>query len=243
MTAAAEGEAGGGEAAGVKVGGGEAGLVLEGLTLRLAGAPLFRPLSCRVPAGEVAAVTGPSGSGKSSLLLAIAGLLAPAFRVEGRVRLMGRELLGLPAERRGVGLIFQDPLLLPHLSVGQNLAFGLPRRVAGSRLARRARIEDALREIRMEGFAARDPQTLSGGQRARVALMRSLLAEPAAVLLDEPFVTLDPPLRREMRALLSDLLALRGLPALLVTHDAEDSDALANQTLSLICPPKGAFFD
>ncbi len=219
------------------------GLELEGLGLSLDGSALFRPLDCRVAPGELTALRGPSGSGKSSLLLAIAGLLPPAFRIEGRVRLNGRDLLGLPAERRRIGLIFQDPLLLPHLSVGDNLAFGLPRSAARGRKARRLRIEFALEEIRLPGFAARDPATLSGGQRARVALMRSLLAEPDAVLLDEPFASLDPPLRHEMRSLLTELLAARRLPALLATHDAEDADSLANQTLSLICPGKPAFYD
>lgn len=219
------------------------GLELETLGLSLGGVLLFQPLSCRVAPGELTALRGPSGSGKSSLLLAIAGLLPPVFRIEGGVRLNGRDLLGLPAERRRVGLIFQDPLLLPHLSVGENLAFGLPRSAARGRKARRARIEAALEEIRLPGFAARDPATLSGGQRARVALMRSLLAEPDTVLLDEPFGSLDPPLRREMRLLLTDLLTARRLPALLVTHDAEEADSLANQTLSLIYPAKPAFYD
>ncbi len=211
------------------------GLSLKRLSLSIAGTQLFPPLTCRVAAGEVVAVTGPSGSGKSSLLLAIAGLLPRAFQMQGEISLNGRSLLEMAAEARRVGLIFQDPLLLPHLTVGQNLAFGLSREEYRSRDARRQRIEAALREIQLEGFADRDPTTLSGGQRARVALMRSLLAEPDAVLLDEPFVSLDPMLRRDMRLLLGQLLRARGLPALLVTHDQEDAEALANQTLSLIC--------
>ncbi len=220
-----------------------AGLELTALSLNLAGRPLFQPVSCCVPGGTLTAVTGPSGSGKSSLLLAVAGLLAPAFQIQGKIALKGRPLLGVAPEKRRIGLIFQDPLLLPHLSVEQNLAFGLSRKQHRSKEARAECIGAALREIQMEGFDDRDPATLSGGQRARVALMRSLLAAPDAVLLDEPFVSLDPTLRREMRGLLARLLTARGLPAVMVTHDAEDAEALANQTLSLICHSKPAFSD
>lgn len=220
-----------------------AGLELSEVAITLAGRPLFQPLSCRVAPGSLTAITGPSGSGKSSLLLAIAGLLPPAFAIQGEIALKGRTLDRLAAERRRIGLIFQDPLLLPHLTVGQNLAFGLSRKIFRSKQARAERVEAALQEIQMEGFQDRAPATLSGGQRARVALMRSLLAAPDAVLLDEPFVSLDPALRREMRAFLADLLTDRRLPALMVTHDAEDAEVLANQTLFLICHAKPAFSD
>lgn len=217
------------------------GLDLTDVSLSLGGQPLFQPITCKVRPGTVTAITGPSGSGKSSLLLAIAGLLPRAFRIQGQLSLHGRSILALAPERRRIGLIFQDPLLLPHLNVAQNLAFGLSRHRHRSRAARAECVSAALQEIQMAGFEDRDPATLSGGQRARVALMRSLLAAPNAVLLDEPFVSLDPVLRREMRALLANLLTARGLPALLVTHDGEDAEALANQTLSLICHSKGAF--
>lgn len=217
------------------------GLHLTDVSLSLAGRPLFAPITCQVRPGTLTAITGPSGSGKSSLLLAIAGLLPRAFRIQGQLSLDGRSILALAPERRRIGLIFQDPLLLPHLTVAQNLAFGLSRNQHRSRAARAACVSAALQEIQMAGFEDRDPATLSGGQRARVALMRSLLATPNAVLLDEPFVSLDPVLRREMRALLANLLTARGLPALLVTHDGEDAEALANQTLSLICHSEGAF--
>ncbi len=210
-----------------------AGLELREFCLFLKGEALFRPLTISVEPGEVAAITGPSGCGKSSLLLALAGLLEKPFRIAGEALLDGRPLNGLAAEARHMGLIFQDPLLLPHLNVGQNLAFGLPRRRAAKRGERWHLIEEALRQIRLEGFAKRDPASLSGGQRARVALMRSFLSEPRALLLDEPFASLDPDLRKEMRRFLADLLAARQLPALLVTHDREDAEALARQRFLL----------
>lgn len=215
---------------------GAAGLELAGYRLLLEGRPLFAPLTLRVRPGEILAVTGPSGCGKTSLLLALSGLLAGPFRIEGEAALEGRPLAGLPPSRRRLGLLFQDPLLLPHLTVGQNLAFGLDRRRASGRAERRRLVEEALRQIRLEDFGERDPAGLSGGQRARVALMRCLLAEPRALLLDEPFASLDPPLRGEMRDLLARLVGRQGLPTLLVTHDREDVDALTVRRLCLEKP-------
>jgi putative thiamine transport system ATP-binding protein len=167
---------------------------------------------------------GPSGCGKSSLLSWLCGTLEPAFATSGRILLDGVEVQGLPPERRRIGILFQDDLLFPHLSVGENLAFALPASVRGRR-DRRARIEAALREADLAGFARRDPATLSGGQRARVALMRTLLAEPRALLLDEPFGKLDSQLRQRVRRFVLDHARESGLPSLLVTHDPADADA------------------
>ncbi|MBB4265907.1 ATP-binding cassette domain-containing protein [Roseospira visakhapatnamensis] len=196
-------------------------LALERVTLSLASRRLLGPLDLSVAAGEVVTVMGSSGSGKSTLLAFVSGALDPAFRAGGRVRLDGRDLTGVPAERRRLGLLFQDPLLFPHLSVGENLAFGIPRGVP--RRQRRARVAAALAEADMAGFETRDPATLSGGQAARAALMRVLLAEPRALLLDEPFARLDVALRARVRAFVFDHIAARGLPTLLVTHDPEDA--------------------
>ncbi len=175
-----------------------AGLVLDDVTLRLDDRLLLGPLSLEIPPGRIATLMGPSGSGKSSLLAFVCGTLDPAFGADGRVRLDGRVVTGLPPEQRGIGILFQDDLLFPHLSVGDNLAFALPAAARG-RSARRAKIDAALTEAGLAGFADRDPATLSGGQRARVALMRTLLAEPRALLLDEPFSKLDGPLRARFR--------------------------------------------
>ncbi len=189
-------------------------------------------LDLHVPPGAVATIMGPSGAGKSTLLAAIIGAAPQGFDVSGRVLLDGRDVSRLPTEARRIGLLFQDDLLFAHLSVGGNLAFALPRAVRG-RAARRARIEAALAEAGLAGFAARDPATLSGGQRARVAVMRGLLAEPQALLLDEPFSRLDAELRAQFRGFVFDALRARGLPALLVTHDAEDARAAGGAVIRL----------
>jgi len=138
------------------------------------------------------------------------------------VRIGERDLVQVPPEQRRLGILFQDDLLFPHMSVGGNLAFALAPHVR-SREARAARVDAALAEAGLAGFAARDPATLSGGQRARVALMRTLLSEPAALLLDEPFNKLDATLRGEFRSFVYAHAAQRGLPMLLVTHDADDA--------------------
>jgi putative thiamine transport system ATP-binding protein len=188
-------------------------------------------LAAGIPPGEALAVMGPSGSGKSTLLAWLMGELPREFEASGTATLDGRPLGGLRPHRRRLGLLYQDPLLFPHLSVAANLAFGLPRATRGA--ARRARIEAALEEIGLGGYGPRDPATLSGGQAARVALMRTLLAEPRALLLDEPFSKLDAELRERMRRLVLDRARAAGMPVLLVTHDAEDAAATGGQVLRL----------
>ncbi|MBD3765049.1 MAG: ATP-binding cassette domain-containing protein [Rhodobacterales bacterium] len=199
------------------------GLSIEALTIRRGPAPPLVSLSVTIPPGRVLTVMGPSGSGKSTLLAAILGVLPEGFAMTGRVRLDGADLTALPPHRRGIGILFQDDLLFPHLSVGDNLAFALPPALRGA--ARRAAVETALVEAELPGLADRDPATLSGGQRARVALMRVLLARPRAVLLDEPFSRLDAGLRLRFRAQVLGRLAAAGLPAILVTHDPADAAA------------------
>ena len=201
----------------------EAGLVLEQVQIAL-GREVIVALDARVAPGAVLTVMGPSGAGKSTLLAAITGTLAPAFSFRGRILLEGRDITALPTQERRVGILFQDELLVPHLSVGDNLAFGLSPAVRG-RAARRAAIEQALAEVGLAGFAARDPATLSGGQRARVALMRMLLASPRALLLDEAFSRLDAELRAQVRSLVLARAKARGLPVVMVTHDPGDAEA------------------
>ncbi len=203
-------------------------LRLEQVRIALAGRLLVE-VDAEIGPGEVLTLMGPSGVGKSTLLAFIAGFLDPAFAASGRVSLAGRELTALPAEAREVGLLFQDPLLFPHLSVAGNLRFGMPRREAD----KRARIEQALAEVGLAGFGERDPATLSGGQQARVALLRLLLSRPSAALLDEPFSRLDRALREETRRLVFERLAEAGLPCLLVTHDHEDAEAAGGPVITL----------
>lgn len=193
---------------------------------RRTGALLFENLDLTIAPGTVTTLMGPSGSGKSTLLAFCAGFLdQSAFAASGAVSIGEERIDGLPAERRRLGLLFQDALLFPHLSVGGNLLFGLPRSAARSRFERRQFIEDALAQAGLTGYADRDPATLSGGQKARVALLRTLLAEPRALLLDEPFSKLDAALRSEIRTFLFEHVYARSLPTLLVTHDAADAEA------------------
>ncbi|MEO5764100.1 MAG: ATP-binding cassette domain-containing protein, partial [Casimicrobiaceae bacterium] len=196
-----------------------AGLELDGVSLAIAGRTLLGPLDVTVPPGGQVTIMGPSGCGKSSLLAFVAGTLDAAFATRGDVRVGGASVLALPPERRRVGILFQDDLLFPHLSVGDNLAFALPAALR-DRGARRDAVAQALAEADLAGFAARDPATLSGGQRARVAVMRTLLAAPRALLLDEPFNKLDAQLRQDFRRFVFDHARERSLPVLLVTHDA-----------------------
>lgn len=180
--------------------------------------PLVR-LSAQIRPGEVLTVMGASGSGKSTLLSALIGALPAGFSQSGQVILNGRDVTNLPTQDRRIGLLYQDDVLFPHLSVAQNLGFGL--RAGGSRADRQGRIDHMLTQIGLGGFGPRDPATLSGGQRARVALARMLLSEPQALLLDEPFSRLDQALRAQIRDLVFDMA--RALPVVLVTHDPEDA--------------------
>lgn len=188
-------------------------------------------LTLTIPAGTIATIMGPSGSGKSTALAAITGTLPPDFGRTGRILLAGKDISSLPTRLRNVGLLFQDPVLFPHLSVGGNLAFALPAHIRG-RPARQARIDAALASADLAGYADRDPATLSGGQKARVALLRTLLAEPAALLLDEPFSRLDTALRAQIRQFTFERARQAGIPTLLVTHDLEDARAAGGPILS-----------
>jgi putative thiamine transport system ATP-binding protein len=194
-------------------------LQLEVRQLALGGVNLVNGLRLAVAPGSVHTVMGASGSGKSSLLAAVCGTLPSAFVFDGSVLLQGRRIDHLPTEQRQVGLLFQDDLLFAHMTVRENLLFALP---AGPRAAREAAVAHALAELALDGFAHADPATLSGGQRARVALMRALLAQPRALLLDEPFARLDVPLRERMRELVFTTVRERQITALLVTHDPAD---------------------
>jgi putative thiamine transport system ATP-binding protein len=196
-------------------------LVLEAIQIRRDADPLFKPLSLTVPPGTIATIMGPSGCGKSTLLAAICGMLDPGFTLSGSIFLNGRRLNGMAMENRSVGILFQDDLLFPHLDVFGNMAFGLP---AGlSRQAKRERVAGSLEAAGLAGFQDRDIATLSGGQKARVSLLRALLAEPQAILLDEPFSKLDENLRGSIKEFVFEQIVRLNIPSLLVTHDRSDS--------------------
>ena len=157
--------------------------------------------------------------------------MAGEFSATGAVWLDGHDVTQAPPHQRRAGILFQDDLLFPHMSVGANLAFGL--RPGGTGSERRARVEQALAEVGLDGFAGRDPATLSGGQKARAALMRMLLSEPCALLLDEPFSRLDAELRAQVREMVFDRARARNLPVLLVTHDIDDARAAQGEIIEL----------
>jgi putative thiamine transport system ATP-binding protein len=206
------------------------GLMLDHVSIQL-GARDLLSVDLSVGPGEIVTVMGPSGCGKSTLLRFVAGALTPEFRSSGSIFLDGERLDGLAPERRRLVLLFQDDLLFPHLSVGGNLLFGLPR--GGSRRERRKQAAEALASAGLGARFDEDPATLSGGERARVALLRVLLSGPRALLLDEPFSKLDLELRGQIRALVFAQARRRSLPTLLVTHDPADAAAAGGAVVRL----------
>lgn len=218
-------------------------LRLESVLIRRHGAPLFAPLDETVAPGTVLTLMGPSGVGKSTLLAAIAGHLdRSAFSLEGRILIGDRDVAPLPPHLRGVGLLFQDDLLFHHLTVEGNLLFGLLSAQGSTRAERRATVAAALADAGLAGLGPRSIETLSGGQRARVALLRVLLSRPRVLLLDEPFSKLDAALKGQIRDLVLKTAIARGLPTVLVTHDPADAAAaaaLGGKTVVLAPAPAG----
>ena len=180
---------------------------------------LLRDFSLYCPNGKVITLMGPSGCGKSSLLAAIAGLPVNGLLANIEVYLQGQRVDHLPTSQRRIGLFFQDDLLFAHMSVRENLLFAVPPSKATER---ELQVNAALDELGFQNMANRSPLTLSGGQRARVSLMRTLLAKPQALLLDEPFSKLDAALREQFRQFVFEHVKRLQLPTLLVTHDAAD---------------------
>jgi thiamine transport system ATP-binding protein len=188
--------------------------VLDGLTLH-------------VDDGEIVAVLGPSGAGKSTLLRVVAGLLRPDA---GAVSLDGVDITDQPAHLRNIGMMFQDEQLFPHLDVAANIAFG-PRMHRWSSLQVAQRVDELLGIVGLEGFADRQVDRLSGGEKKRVALARSLAPRPAVLLLDEPLTGLDRGLHDRLIAELGDVLRATATTAVLVTHDRDEADALASRVV------------
>lgn len=202
-------------------------LALHGVTHRYGPMTAVDDVSLTIAAGEIVCLCGPSGCGKSSLLRIAAGLeplQAGAVRVGGRLVADGRG--AVPPERRGVGLVFQDYALFPHLSVLDNVRFGLSDLPAG---AQKGRALEALGQVGMAGHAAAFPHQLSGGQQQRVALARALAPNPAVLLLDEPFSGLDARLREQVRDETLHVLKRNGAATMLVTHDPEEAMFLADR--------------
>ncbi|WP_165313140.1 ATP-binding cassette domain-containing protein [Vibrio ziniensis] len=196
-------------------------LCLENLAIRKKGGEaLFTAFSLNVEKGEIVTLMGPSGCGKSTLLDAIAGHLSQEFEYSGNIKLDDSILNQQPAHKRQVGILFQDDLLFPHLTVWENLAFALPDAIKG--VERKEQAMSALKQIALTSIAESFPDQISGGQRARIALTRMLLAKPKVALLDEPYSKLDKDLRQQFRNQVEEQLREANIPALMVTHDEED---------------------
>ena len=206
------------------------GLNLDQVSISKSGEKLLS-VDTYIKCGEVLTVMGPSGSGKSTLIAFVGGFINPVFQASGTIKLNGIEVSSLPANQRRIGTLFQDDYLFPHLSITGNLMFGIPPTKPNSE--RKNIANQALLEIGLEELGDRDPSSLSGGQRARVALMRVLLSNPNALLLDEPFSKLDMALRNQIRQLVFQKAKDRDLPVLLVTHDENDAIAAGGQILSI----------
>jgi iron(III) transport system ATP-binding protein len=212
-----------------------ADLTVEKLGLRLGDNEILRGVSLTVPRGKVVALLGPSGSGKTTLLRSVAGLEKPhsgAIRIGDRALYDAASGVDLPAEQRGLGLVFQSYALWPHRTVFDNVAYGLKLRSVASD-ERKRRVEAALAQIGLGHLAARYPHQLSGGQQQRVALARALVYEPPVILLDEPLSNLDAKLREEARAWLRQLIVSLNLSALCVTHDQIEAMAIADKIVLL----------
>lgn len=205
-------------------------LCLEGVTAGYGRRSVLEDLSLEVPAGSLTALLGPSGCGKTTVLNVIAGLLSPT---SGQVRLGRENLNNVAAERRHIGVVFQKPLLFPHLSVSDNVGFGLEMRGV-ARSQRRAAADQALRLVQLDKFGDRRVSSLSGGQEQRVALARALVTEPRVLLLDEPLSALDEGLRSDMRALIRSLQRRLGLTTLFVTHDQREAVDIADQVAVML---------
>ena len=195
------------------------------------GATALHPVSLSIPSGALVALLGPSGSGKTTLLRIIAGLEAPS---SGRVLIDGADATGTPVQRRRAGFVFQNYALFRHMTVAENIAYGLrarPRRSRPNRAEIDRRVQRFLDLIRLPDIGGRYPAQLSGGQRQRVALARALAIEPAMLLLDEPFGALDAQVRRELRTGLREIHDATGLTTIFVTHDQEEAMTLADRVV------------
>jgi iron(III) transport system ATP-binding protein len=200
-------------------------IAVEGVTVRFGDSVALRSVSLALEPGELMLLLGPSGCGKSTLLRTIAGFVAPE---SGRVLFDGAEVTHVPPHQRQIGMVFQSFALFPHLSVGENVAFGL-REQRRPNAEIQERIARALSDVKMGGFAARRVDQLSGGEQQRVALARALVTRPRCLLLDEPLSNLDAGLRHSMREEIRRVCKEHGLTTLYVTHDQKEALAIADR--------------
>ncbi len=202
-------------------------VVIDQITKRFAGSLALNEICLEIAAGEFATLLGPSGCGKSTTLRAVAGLTSID---SGRILMGERDVTHLPIHRRNIGMVFQNHALFPHMSVADNVGFGLRMRGIGG-AARKQRVADALDLVRLGSFGDRFPHQLSGGQQQRVAIARALVINPAVLLMDEPFAALDRKLRQEMQMELRELTRRVGITAIFVTHDQEEALTLSDKVV------------
>ena len=182
--------------------------------------PFVKNLNLKIKNGNILCVFGKSGVGKSSLINVIAGITEDNLLFEGRIVLNGKILNDIPTEKRKIGLLLQDGALFPHLTVEQNIYFGMNKKLKSKE--KLLLINENLKKANMENFQNRYPNTLSGGQKSRIACLRAILSEPEVLLLDEPFSSLDPEHRNTFRNFVISKLKENKIPCLLVTHDETD---------------------
>jgi putative spermidine/putrescine transport system ATP-binding protein len=202
-------------------------LEIQGLTKQFDDTAVVDEFSLSVAKGEFVCLLGPSGCGKTTTLQMVAGFVQPT---SGRIHLDGRDITGLRSNRRGLGIVFQSYALFPHMTVAQNVAFGLEmRRVPAAERA--TRVAEALSLVHLDALGDRYPRELSGGQRQRVALARALVIRPPVMLLDEPMGALDAKLREEMHIELRALQRRLGITTIMVTHDQAEALTLADRVV------------
>lgn len=198
-------------------------LELQNIHIAIAQQNLFNNFSCRIQNGQILTIMGPSGSGKSTLLDYISGHLHSQFIASGNIVLDEKVLNNVDSYKRRIGILFQDDVLFPHFSILENLLFAIPQAVAKNKKQHIALALQTLHEIQLFDYANAYPNELSGGQKARIALMRMLLSQPQCVLLDEPFSKLDQQLKSQIRQFVFSHIKQSNIPCLLVTHDTADA--------------------
>lgn len=206
------------------------GIRLEHITKKYDETEVLRNISMEVAEGELMSLVGPSGSGKTTILRLLAGLLEPT---EGSIFIDGKNVRSMSDKERGTVIVFQDYALFPHMTVEQNIGFGLKVRGVG-RQERVQKVKTLVGLLKMEGFEGRYPRELSGGQKQRVAIARALATQPNVLLLDEPFSSLDTHLRHAMRSMISDIQRKLGITTILVTHDTEEALMVSDRVAVLL---------